>query len=812
MDAAADEGRHAPEHGLWRPRAFIAALFLLGGVLLPIATIGFELVTRMCAETLFDPLPSWAHLAVVTAVPVLNLRLWLMRRSTAGLTRGWIFASGAATAVGFCYTLLFLPVYPIAVIGILFFGLGLLPFAPLSAGLVALAQAVGAGRARGQPYARPLWAGFAAGFVLIMALDTPTAITRYAVRASASADAADRARAVRLMRHAGNRDLLLRLCYDRSGYTGGLLGLIVEGTFSLSLDDFDRRRLANPTESARELFYRVTGDAYDSVPPPYRGGRWSFAGGFDWDRDQGGAQVGGRLAGLSLASSRIDASMDADDAVAYLEWTAEFANAEQWQQREARLALALPPGGVVSRATLWVNGEEREAAFASRGAVRAAYERVVTGRRDPLLVTSDGADQVLVQMFPVPAGGRAKIRIGITAPLALSADDRATLALPAIVDRNFSIDEALRHAVWIEGEGRDAPSDAGFTAATADGAVIRRRASFTDAELSGHRPRIALTRNPRAETVASGDVVQTIRREPREPAGSLFVLLDGSARARPARVGLLAALDRIPTGQRVGFAVAAEGDPALPLAAWDSARRAELTKLLDAQAFDGGEDNVGALAAVLGALEGEPRATLLWVHGPQGFEFAGNLASLEQVLDRGTRLPDLWLLPVAPGPNRALGRASGGERRLFTGARLLAWSGDPAADIRAAFDDYFDTAPRWTISRGVGSTAGLVTGSAHVEKLWAFDEIQAQLAATPRKPAEAQAVRERAIALAARYRIVTPVSGAVVLETDADYTQAGLTPPDPSAVPTIPEPETWALLIVACLAFAWAWRARLVPA
>jgi len=64
----------------------------------------------------------------------------------------------------------------------------------------------------------------------------------------------------------------------------------------------------------------------------------------------------------------------------------------------------------------------------------------------------------------------------------------------------------------------------------------------------------------------------------------------------------------------------------------------------------------------------------------------------------------------------------------------------------------------------------------------------------------------RAMALAAQHRLVTPVSGAVVLETDAEYTRAGLTPPDAAAVPTIPEPSTWVLLIVAALAFAWAVR------
>ena len=46
-------------------------------------------------------------------------------------------------------------------------------------------------------------------------------------------------------------------------------------------------------------------------------------------------------------------------------------------QREARAELALPPGGVVSRVTLWIDGVEREAAFAGRDATRRAYERVV---------------------------------------------------------------------------------------------------------------------------------------------------------------------------------------------------------------------------------------------------------------------------------------------------------------------------------------------------------------------------------------------------------------------------------------------------
>src|SRR5688572_8819281 len=766
---------------------------LFAGFLLPAFAIAFELITRMCAEALFDPLPSLAHLAVVTAVPLINLKLLLMRKREQPIARGWLFAGAAAAAVGLSYALLFLPVYPFAVIGIIFFGLGLLPFAPLSAGLTALFVTVGVARNAQRPYLRLMICGLLAGFVLVLALDAPTAITRAAVRDSVHADPAVRARSVMLMRNFGNRELLLRLCYDSSRHTGGLLGLLVEGALSLRLDDLDQRRLNVGPGAARELYYRINGVPYNTVAPPFRGRGWRFADDFAWDPDQGGTVIGGRVSGLSLHSSRIDGSMDADDAVAYVEWVTEFTNTSD-AQREARMTLVLPPGGAVSRATLWVNGVEREAAFATRAAARAAYQAVVTRQRDPLLVTTNGADQVFVQMFPVPPGDTAKFRIGITAPLTLSNDGRATLALPAIVDRNFSIDAALRHAVWIEGEGGEAGADSGFSMIAGENGVVRRRGNFTDQELAMRRPRISIARNPKAEEIASGSVMQTIRREPREPARSFYVVLDGSLQAKPARPALLGALERIPLGAEVGFAVASATPGTLPLAPWSAARRQELIALLERQSFDGGEDNLGVLAEGIAALQGEPAATLLWIHGPQGFEFDHFTAQLEQVLDRGAHLPEIWLLPVAPGPNKALQHP-----RVFQLAHTLAWSGDIQADIAAAFTNYYDSAPRWTVRRMPGPPPGLVVGSQHVEKLWALEQIESLMT-------QGSEGATRAMTLAAQHRLVTPVSGAVVLETDAEYTRAGLTPPDAAAVPTIPEPSTWVLLIVAALAFAWAVR------
>jgi hypothetical protein len=81
--------------------------------------------------------------------------------------------------------------------------------------------------------------------------------------------------------------------------------------------------------------------------------------------------------------------------LAYLEWTLEFRNDSQRLQ-EARAQIALPTGGFVSRVTLWVDGEEREAAFAARADVRKAYERVVKKQRDPLLVTTNGPDRLIL--------------------------------------------------------------------------------------------------------------------------------------------------------------------------------------------------------------------------------------------------------------------------------------------------------------------------------------------------------------------------------------------------------------------------------
>jgi hypothetical protein len=66
---------------------------------------------------------------------------------------------------------------------------------------------------------------------------------------------------------------------------------------------------------------------------------------------------------------------------------------------------------------------------------------------------------------------------------------------------------------------------------------------------------------------------------------------------------------------------------------------------------------------------------------------------------------------------------------------------------------------------------------------------------------------ERASEDAVNFRLVTRLSGAVVLETNAQYAENGLEPGEtaaenaPSSIPTIPEPEEWALAAVTGVMF-----------
>ncbi len=764
------------------------------GVIFPALVIAIELITGLCANMFFDPLPTPAHALLALAVPAANLGLWLALRGRSPIPPRWLMlAGGAAAAIALCYALIFLPLFPFALIGILAFGVGLLPFGPVAGAYAAIRQTTKLYWGLGERYGRRAWAGAGLGVLAVLLADLPSTATLLAL-SWAEEDSGTSTRPVTLMRTLGDRDMLLRLSYEGDRRANGLGSALV----SVWSGPFDTRPAGgSSTAAARELYYRVTGEPFNLRPPPFRRRDWEAADEFEFDADQGGTQVGGRVRGLGLASSRMDGSVSAADALAYLEWTMEFDNASQ-EQSEARLTLALPPGAVASRATLWVNGEPREAVVAGKAEARAAYEQVVVReRRDPLLVTAAGADRLLVQAFPVQPQSRLKLRIGMTAPLEIGRDERLKLALPAIVDRNFSIASEAPHLVWIESK----------TALGSTNDRLRKtglgqlRGSLGDAELSGARPLIdagpAVTGPRGAPLPGTGEetvVHQDLRLRPADPFAPVMLVVDGSAAGERARDGLLAALSAIPARAKVGLVIAGPDGAVIEPRPWSTAQRGLFAEALRSHRFEGGQDNADALARAAALLANQSRGAILWVHGPQPVRFARSSAELDQVSERSEALPKLHLYQIAPGPQRVLE-----DNDWLEEARTIPATGAVAEDLSAALSGMMGAAPRLQALRTTDAIGlvGAIAGSPHIARLWAAEEVS-RLARADRP--------KGAVALAARAGIVTPVSGAVVLETDADYKRAGLKVPKADEVPTVPEPDVWALLLLASMFALWFWR------
>ena len=751
-------------------------LLLVVTVVLPVLALAVELATGFCAELFFDPIPDIWHTLAVALVPAANLTAWLCARFTPPGGR-WpaAFLTGLALGVSFYFSLLFLP---IAVLGVIVFAIswwyfgfgaiGLLPLAPLFAfrgGLYLRRRLLQA--YTGQPTGRlyGLRSGLCAGLLAVLALLSSSLITSAGLHLAASEDADRQAHGLRLLRSTGRRDLLLKACEPRNP-VAGLHVLLLPGTKRLT------------TEEAMNLYYRVTGEDYrearagmgsDWMPRRGRGEA------LEWDNDQGGTRIGGILKGLSLYGSRYEARADAAAGLAYAEWTLVFRN-DHRAEREARARIALPPGGVVSRLTLWIDGEEREAAFGGRSQVRRAYEQVVRRRRDPVLVSTCGPDRIQVQCYPVPAdGGEMKLRLGITAPLEVAEDGAAgTLPAPAIVERNFRIP--------------------------------RLQLELPQPLTLPLSPRLAAScRAEDTRGVVPGAVVQTAERAPAWRPRRVAIVVDGSSAMKANMHDVAKALDALPADleKQLWFVDDAAAVIRPAAAATGDGFAEQASAVLKPARCTGGRCNLRTLQAAWDALccDDAP-AALVWVHGPQPFP----MMSADDLCRRLARAPAgkrFYAVQIVPGTCK-ITEALDGVRNLYTlpPADVLA---DASQSLGRLFSEWSEGRTAWQIVRrraaaGAGGAVDARAGD-NLVRQWAAEEVGRLLVSGQAER------REAARDLALAWSLVTPVSSAVVLETQQQYQQAGLEPVKGSSVPTVPEPSFWILLCVAVAVFA-VWQTR----
>lgn len=728
---------------------------LLFGALLPAFTLWYELQTRLCATEWFDPLPSWLNVVLVALVAASNFLIFTTRWWRPGRALSAVAQLNAVSlGVVIAYSVVFLPTLPISFVGLIFMGMGAMPLSPLLA-LFATMSARRClphwGRVLGEePRRLPRWWPATLATLVVLAFGPArSSLTSYWMQQAMEEDAAVRNSALRWLRAIGSRQTMLEFCYERGSWA--------DFTF------FPKPRI--DTEAARQAYFRVTGEPFARQKISLAQGREGLRG-WRTDADVGAEQVAGRAPGLSLEGSQIDGKINATALTDYTEWTLDFRNVSDLPA-EARALVQLPAGGVVSRVTLWINGQPQEAAFGGRAQTRAAYREVaVVQRRDPILVTTSGLDRALVQCFPVPPdGGSMKVRIGITSPLQVIDDAHATTALPRIVDRNFDSGANLIHEVWVESS---------LPFASGGQKQVKR---LNDRALSLEPP-VMVNCDPRHQVFSTdpsdpgGRICQTVEKVAASRPKRIALVFDGSEAMRSHARPLARALHGFSTSEVAAFYA---GDDTL---AWDG--HEPLDAWLARQRPRGGCDNISALVAAWDYATDSADSAIVWVHGPQPV-LLSRLEPLQQRMQRDQSPPTLYLLDIEDGPNRILS-----EFDSFPRVKSLPAGITPSARLTTLLDQWSGQRMAFSVKRervpNLPGAPELIGDERHLARLWGMSEVE-RLRQQP-------ATLDAAVKLAIELQLVTPVSGAVVLERKEQYDKHGLTPGNPDTVPTVPEPST----------------------
>ncbi|HJP94284.1 MAG TPA: vWA domain-containing protein [Pyrinomonadaceae bacterium] len=218
----------------------------------------------------------------------------------------------------------------------------------------------------------------------------------------------------------------------------------------------------------------------------------------------------------------------------------------------------------------------------------------------------------------------------------------------------------------------------------------------------------------------------------------------------------------------------------------------EMATALRSASFVGGADNAPALLKAWElAAERPGNNAIVWIHSPQLLQLKP-VEELRQRWERHPYGPLLYSVPVTNGSDEIEKRLDGiNEVKLVPRMDRLRFD---LERLFAQLTSQTTTLEFVRSSRKMDQRLDLTNAyqtSDHLARLWANDEVTRILTARD------QSLNDAATTLAVRYQLVTPVSGAVVLETAEQYRAAGLQPVEPGTVPTIPEPEIAVLMLVA---------------
>lgn len=770
------------------------------GVLLPLLAVLAETNTHWMAKTFFDPFPTSAHILLFLLIPVSNFLSWLaVRTNLVPLYSTMSLSSGMALGIAILYSVMILPhATAFAAMGpSVIAALGLAPLLAIPITLLC-GQTVCQLATRQKTFfdAHQLkHLGHLIVLVMVISVELPSTLTRFYL--SRTDNAATEAESIQWLRKWGDKDVLLRACYERSGKATDILGTLAETAHPIGID------------KARTVYYKVTGVPFNSVQIPlsFRGtiknaGLISDPAGlnddvkdeFDLDPDIAGELISGVARGLSVSNSTISGSLDTAYGIGSLDWDFTFENVSEIP-REARAKILLPPNAVITRATIWLDDWQRDTVIQERGLARATYQSAVENhKRDPLLVSMAGKDSVLVQCYPVVKGQKSKIRLHIATPLVVAGNHEESLLLPTFEERNFAI--TLPHKLQLQSEQQfafsqpDGTSGAKVTNANlsgssnnlamdVDNAILSRfdgqikiktdspplkEANVSKESNATDNPntRIEFTiRPPESHTEArqafythlqEQDLNRTSyasrpasNRSGNDAKKKLTVVIDKSITMAPYISEIVNGLKTAPA--ELNVSVVNVGDEFDYLCDESEPGSSEYTNALARVAelkCEGGQSGAYALENVFARIEAP--GAVLWIHAAQPLVNSPTPTMKGRLLT--SRSPLLYDLQVASGPNTILENSYD-----YPGLDRVVRSGSLSHDVA----DFLENYAEGRIKRCATTFGVRAAGNAPPE----VAQVQAFKLALARYQHHD---RTGAYELAKRYQLVTPVSSAVVTD------------------------------------------------
>lgn len=386
-----------------------------------------------------------------------------------------------------------------------------------------------------------------------------------------------------------------------------------------------------------------------------------------------------------------------------------------------------------------------------------------------------------------------KIRLGITVPLRVTRPDRVSVSLPSILSANVAEKRRVKHAVWLEATQDIFEAPAGW-----DRSSPRTvRGELSDPELMSNdafemRRDTGITTAWTPDPDSANHVIIGEWSDSRPASRKWIIVIDGSSFLEPHREAIASFLEKFPEDCDLSIAIAddASSEGGEQAATIRNGRPANLAKMVRELKWNGGMENIGTLCRAWDNASRDENSGILWLHGPQP-DLREGVESLMQRRDRSASQVVLHEYGFGSSENVLLKKFDDREQVVS-----LAHRADAARTLenwrRAEFDSTMQS--RQTIrkiARADIPLSGAKETSRHLARLWAFDGVKRILRI--RRPESSG----KAASLAVRHQLVTPVTGAVVLETKAQYQAADLKPVDPATVPTIPEPPLVLLIMTA---------------